>query len=663
MSVVKLLSANVQGIHGKSKRNDVLSYLKELNSSILCLQDIHLTISDEEEISKYLNASVYIAGSSTNSRGVLIAVRKNIDHKIIQVARDNAGNYIVLDLWLYESKFRIINIYGPNKDSPDFFLNIRQLILEKPEMNIILCGDFNLTICQNLDTYNYNSVNNPKAKQCLIETIEICNLTDIFRHLHKNSKQFTWRKRNPLKQARLDFFLLSSSLVTQTQSTSIQIGYRSDHSIIELNLTLSNFHQGKGLWKFNCSLLKNKEYVDLVNKVIDETKEMYCIPVYNRNQLYNILDEDIQFTIYDELFLDTLLMSIRGESIKFASREKKKRLNQESKLKQEIENLEKNYDISNKDQLEQNRRELENIRANKMEGILIRSRVQYLKHREKPTKAFLSIEHKNYIDKTIRQLEDHKGNIINNQEQILECVQNYYSDLYKHQDENIDEQEIDKFMKDIEIANLSQENSLKLEGKLKIEEISFALNNMKNNKTPGSDGFPCDFFKMFWPKIKFFVLRSLNNSYEKGTLSQTHRQVVITLLPKGDKNTNLLKNWRPISLLNTIYKIAASAIANRIKPHLSSIISPTQTGFIKGRFIGETTRFVYDIMNYAEKNKLPGLLMLIDFEKAFDSISWKFLIKALKKYNIGDDFIKWVNLLNKDIFASVIQMGYLSKFF
>jgi exonuclease III len=663
MSVIKVISANVQGIQGKSKRIDVLNYFKDLNSSILCLQDIHLTQSDCDEISNYLNSSVYIAGNSTNSRGVLISIRKNIDHKIIKVVCDNAGNYIVLDLLLNNDPFRIINLYGPNSDSPLFFLNIRQLILEKPEVNIVICGDFNLTLNQHLDTYNYNSTNNPKAKQSLIETVEICNLTDIFRHMHKNCKQFTWRKKNPVKQARLDYFLLSKNLVAQTQSTTIKPGYRSDHSIIELNLTMSNIHRGKGLWKLNCSLLKNSQYVELINKVILDVKETYCLPVYNRDNLSHIPDEDIQFIIPDDLFLDTLLMIIRGETVKFSSRKKRETENLENKLIKEIEILEKKYETSNKDKLEQVKLELENIRACKMEGIITRSRLDYLKHREKPTKSFLSLEHKNYMDKTIRQLEDNKGNKINKQQEILKYVQNFYSDLYKSQDDNIEDDKIDSLIRNLTVRKLSNENSMKLDGKLKIEELSLALNNMKNNKTPGSDGFPCEFFKMFWQKIKFFVLRSLNNAYEKGSLSLTLRQVIMTLLPKGEKDKNLLKNWRPVSLLNTIYKIAATAIANRIKPFLGFIIAPTQTGFIKGRFIGETTRFIYDIMNYVEKTKNTGLLMLIDFEKAFDSISWKFLFKALRLFNVSEGFIKWIKILNKDILASVIQIGYLSEFF
>ena len=76
-----------------------------------------------------------------------------------------------------------------------------------------------------------------------------------------------------------------------------------------------------------------------------------------------------------------------------------------------------------------------------------------------------------------------------------------------------------------------------------------------------------------------------------------------------------------MTLLDVVYKIASSAIANRLKLVLDEIIDKDQTGFLKGRYIGENTRLIYDLMNYIEQNNIPGLLLLIDFEKAFDCVS------------------------------------------
>ena len=83
-------------------------------------------------------------------------------------------------------------------------------------------------------------------------------------------------------------------------------------------------------------------------------------------------------------------------------------------------------------------------------------------------------------------------------------------------------------------------------------------------------------------------------------MSLSLRQCIITCLPKGDKPRQFIKNWRPISLLSVIYKIGSSAIANRIKKFLLHVISPEQSGFISGRYVGDSTRLIYDLISIAE---------------------------------------------------------------
>ena len=186
---------------------------------------------------------------------------------------------------------------------------------------------------------------------------------------------------------------------------------------------------------------------------------------------------------------------------------------------------------------------------------------------------------------------------------------------------------------------------------------------MKNGKTPGIDGFPAEFFKVFWVKLKHMIYRSIKFVYKLGELPVTMRQCVISCLPKGNKDRSILQNWRPISLLSVLYKIISAAIANRLKSTLESLIDKTQTGFIHDRYIGHSTRLVYDIMYHTEKFKKEGLLMLIDFEKAFDSLSWKFLYNVLKFLGFGTKFIQWIKLFNHNIQATIIQCGLLSDFF
>ena len=129
-------------------------------------------------------------------------------------------------------------------------------------------------------------------------------------------------------------------------------------------------------------------------------------------------------------------------------------------------------------------------------------------------------------------------------------------------------------------------------------KLGETLMRLSNNRSPGSDGFPYEFFKVFWGEIKHFVHRSLMHGLNKGELSITQREGLIILVPKPSKPKNLISSWRPITLLNSTYKILSATIANRLKRALNSIIHPDQTVFLKNRFIGENTRTVYDVLYF-----------------------------------------------------------------
>lgn len=120
-------------------------------------------------------------------------------------------------------------------------------------------------------------------------------------------------------------------------------------------------------------------------------------------------------------------------------------------------------------------------------------------------------------------------------------------------------------------------------------------------------------------------MKSFNYGFSKGTLSPEQCRGIINVIPKPNKDSPIVKNFRPITLLNTDYKIAAKAIANRLKNISPQIIGYSQTGFLKNCFIGENIRFTLDLIDYCREKSISGFVMFVDFEKAFDALEWKFL--------------------------------------
>ena len=152
----------------------------------------------------------------------------------------------------------------------------------------------------------------------------------------------------------------------------------------------------------------------------------------------------------------------------------------------------------------------------------------------------------------------------------------------------------------------------------------------------------------------------VNESFSKKTLPDSLTTAVISLLHKKGERY-LLKNYRPISLTNYDYKIIAFALSYRLQKVLPSLIHKNQTAYIKKRFIGDNVRTIDDIIAYSEKYNNDGVILSLDFQKAFDTIEWNFMHKVLEKLNFGNDLISWIEILYQNANVVIKNNGYISK--
>ena len=401
------------------------------------MQDTHWTSKDENTVRSMWKGECILNGESSNSRGVAVLLNTNFEYNIMSVSKDVDGNMIVLDLNIGDISIKLLNIYAPNKDSPEFFNHIKDIIEPNIQTYILLCGDLNLVLDPLLDYDHYKHINNPKSRYLLLKIMNSFNLRDTFRLFHPLVRRYTWRRKNPVRQARLDYFLVSHTMCDIITSCCINPSYRSDHSSIQIKILLNKFERGKGLWKFNCSLLKEQEYINLVNSIIQEEKYKYALPVYNLRYLDIAPDDDVNFTVNDGQFLELLLLRIRGETIKFASYRKKEENKHENRLKYEINFLENIGNMALAEIIDIKKSELVNIRQKSTIGSAIRARTQWLNEGEKPSKFFCSLEKYNYTEKTIKSIQLQDGQRITDQKKILEEIKNFYSSLFSEKKHKI----------------------------------------------------------------------------------------------------------------------------------------------------------------------------------------------------------------------------------
>ena len=223
-------------------------------------------------------------------------------------------------------------------------------------------------------------------------------------------------------------------------------------------------------------------------------------------------------------------------------------------------------------------------------------------------------------------------------------LEDFYTSLYKTSESTDCDRRFQEFLNGVDVPKLSDDQKNLCEGLLSNDECFNALSKFPNGKTPGNDGLTPEFYKKFWNLLGRLLTDSLNHSYIHGELSNSQKQAIIRLIEKKGKDRRYIKNWRPISLLNVDTKIASKALALRLEKVLPFVINDDQYAYVKNRTIFDAVRSIDDIMEYTRINQVPGLMVAIDFEKAFDSLSWNFLSNALRSFNFGNSFINWISV-------------------
>ena len=143
----------------------------------------------------------------------------------------------------------------------------------------------------------------------------------------------------------------------------------------------------------------------------------------------------------------------------------------------------------------------------------------------------------------------------------------------------------------------------------------------------------------------FIMIHSINYVFYCGQMSITQRQGVITCTHKEGKDKQ------------------SSCIAARLKKVLPKLISEEQKGFLKGRYKGENTKLLYDTLLYTNKHQVPDLLLMVDFEKAFDCVAWSFIETSLNKYNFGHDIKRWISAFYANLNSCMYVNGQYSEWF
>ena len=376
---------------------------------------------------------------------------------------------------------------------------------------------------------------------------------------------------------------------------------------VSLKLKIGQQNRGSGLWKINNSVLQDNDYRLLITRTIENTKLTSEHSNYTAQNVWEQIKVDVREAT--QSFSKLKAKQIQNRCTLLENRLKTLHQTQDENIAIN-ENLK--TDILNTEQ------ELDSIYEYRAKGAQIRARAEWIEQGEKSSKLFLGLEKMRQIKKNIKTLTTTDGRTITDQTDILNEQVNYYKDLYTSQAN--DTAKMTNYLNSNRLENkLSQADMHVCEQNITIEECKQSLFSMKLNKSPGSDGLSVEFYQTFWNQLKGPFMNSLDESIQKGQLTDTHSHGILSLIFKSGDET-YLNNWRPITLLNVDYKIIARTLAQRLQKVITNVVSTDQNGYIKNRFIGFSIRQIQDIIDYAKENNLEGAVLFLDYQKAFDSI-------------------------------------------
>ena len=464
-------------------------------------------------------------------------------------------------------------------------------------------------------------------------------LSDIFRSIHPSNKLFTWT--NGRVSCRLDRFYVSKDIAECTSKTPITLFPFSDHDapsiVFKPPLTEK---RGRGYWKFNTTLLQSEEFTDKMKNFLE-------FWITKKNMYENKLD------VWWDIGKKKIKHICLKFSKKFAKEKRKKRL----EIENQIHALTLSRSPTSEDEISILREKIKEIDTKEIQGARIRAKELHYFENEKPSRYFYNLENRRQTKKVIASLKDENGGLITGRDKVLDYIASFYQRLYT-------EEEIDPVCQDFLVESiertLSTDEQETLEGPLETGECLLALQSMKRDKSPGSDGLPAEFYTFFWDTIGDSFVEVLNFCFGKGLLTESMRLAIISLLYKKNDRQDL-KNWRPISLLNVDYKIGTKALTMRLKKVLHLVLSNDQTCSVPNRSIFENLFLFRDVFAYTSMRNIPLALVKIDQEKAFDRVNWNFLDRVLLRMNFGPSFRSLIRTLYNGVSSKILNNGHFSK--
>lgn len=706
---IKIATLNMNGAHTNSESSSSFEKWAEINAvmkreriAILALQETHLDDQQLSGVNRLFGKrlAIYNSPDPSNPRataGVAFALNKDLissqNLKIMELVKGRA--VALKTTWNNQEETMLINVYAPNRRSEHgpFWESIeaarQRHHLRKPDF---VLGDFNLT--EDAIDRSPPKGDNENATNALRDLRLALDIQDQWRHLHPKMREFTYRSTINGKQikSRLDRIYVATNKARYTYEWSIgPTSVPTDHWLVAVRYAPKGApHIGRGRWTWPLKSLNNKKLMEKIEKKgIALQQAIHALP---HSPAHRDQEQNIQ----------TLWKTFKSEIAEIAKDTAKKshykRLTTLRNLQRDRKAILESQDFENNEQL-------------RWQEALIANRIEYLERvnsHNNRAKLKAKIAHHgerlggiwselNKVKKPrdiIHRLTvpgTHPQKFVTSSKKMANLASQYHNSLQekgiapRRELDTDDEQRTPPHNAEYEnainevlstIPNAQKYNRQtfpELSKRITRDYVKTALQLGKNNSATGLDGCPYE----LWKKLNrmyietqiadregFDVLDLLTLVFQD---IQQHGVEKDTEFTEGwmcpifkKKDRTKIENYRPITLLNSDYKILTKALSLQLLEPIDKMIHRDQAGFIPGRSIFDHIRLTRIMIAYAEAMEVNGAIIALDQEKAYDKITHEYLWKTLEAFNLPPCFVNTVKALYQNAKTTVAINGELS---
>lgn len=640
MSVFRLATLNVRGLRTQKKQSMLKAVIQKLDVHVLCLQETHFfCLADVKNFERTTGLLTVNSFGAWNARGVSVAFSPAFRGEVKQYVRDDQGRVIVVDVGYRGKVYKIANVYAPvdNQERNTFFDTLDPYMLGSGER--ILIGDFNCVLNQCIDSQGGSLVSRPWKAKALRRLVNAYRFVDVWEQLYRFTPGFTFHAQG--RSVRLDRCYVDADVANSlVDSEVIQLNtdtvFFSDHCMFVAEFVFGNgVGRQPNRWRLNTTLLNDEEVVtDITSILRAEKSEGVHSSDWWEGVKYRIVRafqkwgrkraQERREAIYAVRWG---LRNLRGLGLATAAQQEAYRELQEDLSVLLLKSSQPLPTPNYGGQVAPMPRELNTAKI-----------------RTRPV--------------SMQEVQGPDGILRQTQEGIEDVCVTFYSDLYGQTD--IDKRAWAILDKHIPLLN---EGRGIFETEFTVQEFTEAMKALRLRKSPGSDGLPPEFYRAFWKELAEPLTKVFNFCLREGRLPQSFRSGLIKLLCKDESRKREVGAWRPVTLLNTDYKILAKAMQLKLGQAMDVLLSPMQASAVKGRSAQTHLSALRDMLAYYQK--IQGRLLLVSFdqEKAFDRVNHEYLFHVLQRIGLPQLFISYVGLLYTEISSAVEINGKPSRSF